>query len=84
MLPDRESEAEKSLRETLRQARVNAGLRQSDLAASLGMPQSFVSKYESGERLLTFAETLFILKYLGVSGASVAKRISATLHDSKS
>lgn len=84
MLPDRESDAEKCLREILREARVKAGLRQSDLADSLGAPQSFVSKYESGERLLTFTEALFILQRLAVSGTSVAKRVSATFNDAKS
>ena len=84
MLPDRESDAEKYLREILREARVKAGLRQSDLADLLGAPQSFVSKYESGERLLTFTEALFILERLGVSGSSVAKRVSAIFNDAKS
>ncbi len=84
MLPDRESDAEKCLREILREARVKAELRQSDLADLLGAPQSFVSKYESGERLLTFTEALFILECLGVSGTSVAKRVSATFDDAKS
>ena len=77
MLPDRESEEEKCLRETLREGRTKAGLRQSDLAERLGVPQSFVSKYESGERLLTFVETLFILEHLELSIASVAKRLRA-------
>jgi transcriptional regulator with XRE-family HTH domain len=77
MLPDRESEEEKCLREMLREGRTKVGLRQSDLAERLGVPQSFVSKYESGERLLTFIETLFILEHLELSTASVAKRLRA-------
>src|SRR5438093_1435137 len=40
------------LQELLRQIRQSAGLRQQDLAAHIGEPQSFVSKYESGERRL--------------------------------
>ena len=83
-MPDRESDAEKFLREMLRDARTKAGLRQSDLAESLGMPQSFVSKYESGERLLTFTEALFILSHLGISPVTAARRISASFDDSKS
>ena len=47
---------QKSLRKALRQIRVQAGLRQADLAAKLGKPQSFVSKYESGERRLDLPE----------------------------
>jgi transcriptional regulator with XRE-family HTH domain len=37
------------------------------MADRLQVPQSFVSKYESGERLLTFLETMAILRELGVS-----------------
>ena len=77
MLPDRESDEEKSLREMLREGRTKAGLRQSDLAELLGVPQSFVSKYESGERLLSFVETLFILEHIELSIISVAKRLRA-------
>ena len=77
MLPDRESDEEKCLREMLREGRTRAGLRQSDLADLLGVPQSFVSKYESGERLLSLVETMFILEHIELSIASVAKRLRA-------
>ncbi len=40
----------RQLRERLRKARVAAGLTQVDVARSLGRPQSYVSKCESGER----------------------------------
>lgn len=40
----------------LREIRVEAGLRQSDVAKKLREPQSFVSKYESGERRLDMLE----------------------------
>lgn len=40
----------------LREIRTEAGLRQVDLAIKLGEPQSFVSKYESGERRLDVLE----------------------------
>lgn len=44
------------LQDLLRQIRLEAGLRQIDLAERLGKPQSFVSKYESGERRLDLLE----------------------------
>lgn len=44
------------LRKLLRQLRKEAGLRQQDLAIRLGQPQSFVSKYEIGERRLDVLE----------------------------
>lgn len=40
----------------LRQIRTDQGLRQRDVANRLGQPQSFVSKYESGERRLDLLE----------------------------
>lgn len=40
----------------LRQVREEAGLRQIDVAERLDQPQSFVSKYESGERRLDLLE----------------------------
>jgi transcriptional regulator with XRE-family HTH domain len=53
----RSSETQKRrLRELLRDLREAAGLRQVDLAVRLKRPQSFVSKYESGEKTLDFLE----------------------------
>ena len=43
-------------RTLLRQLREEAGLTQADVAGRLGEPQSFVSKYESGERRLDLVE----------------------------
>jgi transcriptional regulator with XRE-family HTH domain len=40
----------------LRQIRTDQGLRQREVAERLGQPQSFVSKYESGERRLDLLE----------------------------
>jgi transcriptional regulator with XRE-family HTH domain len=40
----------------LRRLREEAGLRQVDVADRLGVSQSFVSKYESGERRLDLIE----------------------------
>jgi transcriptional regulator with XRE-family HTH domain len=40
----------------LRQARVDAGLTQEEVAARLGRPQTWVSKCELGERRVDFVE----------------------------
>jgi len=44
------------LQTILREAREAAGLRQADVAERLDQPQSFVSKYESGDRCLDLIE----------------------------
>jgi DNA-binding transcriptional regulator YiaG len=51
----------------LRQVRLDAKLRQVDLAERLGQPQSFVSKYESGERRLDILELRSLCKLVGIS-----------------
>lgn len=71
------SKEESALREILRARRKSLGLKQTDLALSLGMPQSFVSKYESGERLLTFVEVLVIIEELSLNIETVAKSITS-------
>jgi len=47
-------------RELLTAARQAAGLTQAELASRLGKPQTFVSKYERGERRLDVVEFLQI------------------------
>ena len=42
-------------------------LTQADVAKILGYPQSYVSKYESGERRLDFVETVLVCEVLGKS-----------------
>jgi DNA-binding transcriptional regulator YiaG len=46
----------KAFLKKLRQARADAGFTQSDVAARLNRPQSFVSKCESGERRVDVVE----------------------------
>ena len=66
---------EKKLRELLRQARLDGQLRQVDLADALGRPQSFVAKVESGERTLSFIETLDYCKVLGQDPVQLVKAL---------
>ncbi len=47
---------QKKLQEVLRKLRTESSYRQKDLADLLGVHQSFVSKYESGERRLDILE----------------------------
>lgn len=54
------------LRSYLKQARNDAGLRQSDVAEMLQKPQSYVAKVESGERKLEVIEALGYCEAVGV------------------
>ena len=64
MKRNRYSSSEEALRRLLRERRLELNMRQEGLAAKLQAPQSFVSKYESGERLLTFGEAIRICQAL--------------------
>ena len=57
-------------------ARAKAGLTQSELAASLNRPQSFVSKYERGERRLDVAEFMEIARAVGLDPVEVIARLA--------
>lgn len=58
-------------RRLLVEARASAGLSQQELAARLGRPQSFVSKYEHGERRLDVGEFVEIAAALGLDSAQL-------------
>jgi transcriptional regulator with XRE-family HTH domain len=62
----------------LRTIRQEAGLRQVDVAGRLGRPQSFVSKYESGQRRLDLVELAAICGALGASLPAFLRRLGAT------
>lgn len=61
------TERQNALLRLLRASREHAGLRQEDVAERLGRPQSFVSKYESGERRLDVLELYDVCAALEVS-----------------
>lgn len=52
----------RALLNTLKQARKAAGLTQAQVARKLSKPQSFVSKFESGERRIDFVELQYLAK----------------------
>jgi transcriptional regulator with XRE-family HTH domain len=59
----------------LSEARLEKGLTQSDIAARLGRHQSFVSKYESGERRLDVIEFLEVCDAISVSHQSILRKV---------
>ena len=60
----------------LTQARHKKGLTQAEVAARLGKPQSYVSKYESGERRLDVIEFIEVCEALMISAFQIIKEIS--------
>lgn len=52
-------------RALLVEARLGAGMTQSEVASELGQPQSYVSKYERGERRLDVIEFLKVARIIG-------------------
>jgi transcriptional regulator with XRE-family HTH domain len=70
------TETEKrKLRTILRQIRQEANVRQIDLAEKLAKPQSFISKYESGEQTLDFLEVKEVCEALNVSLYDFIKKL---------
>lgn len=67
------------LQDLLRQVRLEAGLRQVDLAERLGHPQSLVSKYESGERRLDLLELREVCEAAGISLEEFVRRFEESL-----
>ncbi len=54
-----------ALMAALKQARLDAGLTQTELADRLERPQSFVAKYENGERRVEVVEFVQIVRAIG-------------------
>jgi len=68
------NEAHKRLRKLLIEARKQAGVTQTGLATRLKRPQSFVSKYERGERRLDLVEFGEVAKALGIDPVRFLRR----------
>jgi transcriptional regulator with XRE-family HTH domain len=60
----------------LKDARLKAGMTQGDVAKKIHRPQSFVSKYEKGERRLDIAEFIQICKVVGIPAHKLVKELS--------
>jgi len=63
------------LQSLLVEARKANGLTQAELAELLNKPQSFVAKYENGERRIDVVEFVDITAVLGVSAADLVAKI---------
>ena len=67
------------LQELLKEIRREASLTQVELAAVLEQSQSFVSKYESGERILDILEVRFFCERLGITLLEFCRRFEEKL-----
>jgi len=65
------------LRGLLAVERQSKGMTQQDVAAKLGKPQSYVSKYESGERHLDLVEFVEVCEALSADPVEVLQRMLA-------
>lgn len=72
---------QKKLQDVLRQIRRDADLRQVELAERLGEPQSFVSKYENGERRLDILEVRVICQAVGITLDDFARKLEQSLNE---
>lgn len=63
----------KKLREMLIETRRKANMTQQEVADSLNKPQSFVAKYECGERRLDVIEFIKVSKIIGLSYKKILK-----------
>lgn len=70
---------DRTLQRLLRTLREEAGLRQTDLAERLAKPQSYISKYETGERRLDILELRAVCIAVGLSLTEFAQRLEEAL-----
>ena len=73
------TENQKKLQRLLRDLREAKELRQEDVAEALDVPQSFVSKIESGERRLDILELRDVCEVLGVSLSRFCKLLEEAI-----
>lgn len=69
------TESHERFRALMVEARKKVGLSQVDLARKVHRPQSYVSKYERGERRIDVVEFLEISEALGMDPATLMRRL---------
>ncbi len=68
-----------AVRVLLRELRLTAGMKQSELSERLGKPQPYVSAIETGQRRVDVIEIRDICSALGVTFPSFARRLELKL-----
>ena len=69
------SPRQRQLRAFLLELRKSQHLTQMQVAKRLGRPQSFVAKYEKGERRLSVIEFIDVVRALGAEPAAVIRQL---------
>jgi transcriptional regulator with XRE-family HTH domain len=78
------SPQQKQLRKLLREMRLRHGLTQEEVAERLGNHQSFVSKYEGGERRLSVIEFVHVARALDAEPVAVLRQVIAIVDSNES
>jgi transcriptional regulator with XRE-family HTH domain len=68
-----------ALRDVLTKARIEAGLTQEQLAAKLSRPQSYVAKYETGDRRLDVIELVEVCLHVRVKPENLLETVRKAL-----
>jgi transcriptional regulator with XRE-family HTH domain len=67
----------------LKRIRQDKGIRQVELATRLGVPQSFISKYESGNRRLDILELRQVCDAIGISLEEFIRKLENSINETK-
>lgn len=81
-IPNETRQREKFLH-LLKELREKSSIRQIDMAEQLDVPQSLISKYESGTRNLDILELRRICQLLGISLQDFVKKLEEKLNETK-
>jgi len=71
------------LMKLLKRIRQDKGIRQTELAEKLRVPQSFISKYESGDRRLDILELRQVCEAVGISLEEFIRELEENLNEAK-
>ena len=83
MKPTSKEIQNEKLLKLLKKIRQDKGIRQVELADRLGVPQSFVSKYESGDRRLDILELRQVCEAIGISLEEFIRELEENLNEAK-